>query len=194
MIVGIIRGATLDNLLPVVEAGFTGGLDQIEITLNSPDALEQIKLVSQKHPVGAGTVLSLVDAKKALAAGAKFIVSPIADPAMIKYCVKKNIPVYPCGVTPNEVFTAWQLGATMVKIFPVKAFGGPAYIREIKAPFNNVKLLACGGVRPENIKEYFAAGASAVAVGNSIFSQQALKNNDFIAIKKAAQKFVQATI
>ncbi|OGC03444.1 hypothetical protein A2276_00845 [candidate division WOR-1 bacterium RIFOXYA12_FULL_43_27] len=188
MIIGIIRGANTDNIEKIVEAGFGGGLDKIEIALNSTDALEQIELVSKKHKIGAGTVLNLEDCKKALKAGAKFIVSPIADPETIKYCVKNKIEVYPCGVTPNEVYTAWKLGATMVKIFPVKNFGGPSYIKELKGPFNDVKLLACGGVRPDNIKEYFEAGADAVAVGGTIFSSM-----DPEKIKKEAKEFSSST-
>lgn len=187
MIIGIIRGADLSNIEKIVEAGFTGGLDKIEITLNSEKALEQIKLVSKKYEVGAGTVLTLDEAKSAINAGAKFIVSPITNPEMIKYCKENNIPIYPCGVTPNEVYTAWKLGATMVKIFPVKNFGGPSYIKELKGPFDKVKLLACGGVRPENIKEYFEAGAAAVAIGGSIFG-----SGDPEKIKKAARTFIKS--
>ncbi len=187
-IIGIIRGANLDNIEKIVEAGFAGGISKIEITLNSEKALEQIKLVSKKYEVGAGTVLTLDECKAAIGAGAKFIVSPITNPEMIKYCKEKKVPIYPCGVTPNEVYQASKLGATMVKIFPVKSFGGPNYIKELKDPFDKIKLLACGGVRPDNIKEYFAAGASAVAIGGSIFG-----SGDSKEIKKAAQEYFQAS-
>ena len=189
MILGIIRGATKENIIPVIEAAIAGGLKDIEITLNTPNALDLIKLASQKYQVGAGTVLTLTEAQAAIAAGAKFIVSPITDPAMVKYCQKNNIPVYPCGVTPNEVYTAWQLGATMVKVFPAKAYGGPSFIKELKAPFNNIKLLACGGVTPQNIKEYFAAGASAVALGNSVFNKQWMDEGKFGLIQQKTAEF-----
>jgi len=189
MILGIIRGATPENIEKIVEAGLEGGLDKIEITLNSKDALKQIKLVSKKYEVGAGTILSLKECKAALDARAKFIVSPIIDPATIKYCKENNIPVYPCGVTPNEIYTAWKLGATMVKVFPVKNFGGPNYIKELKGPFDKIKLLACGGVRPENINEYFKAGVSVVAVGGSVFKREWIDSNNFELIKKAALRF-----
>ena len=192
MILGIIRGATKENIIPVIEAAMSGGLKHLEITLNTPGALDLIKLASQKYQVGAGTVLTLKEAKAALAAGAKFIVSPITDPAMVKYCQKNNIPVYPCGVTPNEVHTAWQLGATMVKVFPAKAFGGPAYIKELKATFNEIKLLACGGVTPQNIKEYFTAGASAVAIGNSVFKKEWMDEGKFDLIQEQASRFISA--
>lgn len=190
MILGIIRGATKESILQVVDAGFSGGLDQIEIALNSPDALEQIKIASTKFSVGAGTVLSLDQAKQALEVGAKFIVSPIADPATIKYCKENNFPFYPCGVTPNEVYNAWKLGATMVKVFPCGNFGGPKYIKELKSPFNNIKLLACGGVRPENINDYFSAGADAVAVGASVFRKEWIELGRFKEIEKAVSQLV----
>ena len=191
MIIGIIRGANKENIENIIEAAVSGGLNTIEITLNTPDALELIRIAAKKWEIGAGTVLNLKEAKAAIKAGAKFIVSPITDPATIKYCKENNIAVYPCGVTPNEVYTAWKLGATMVKIFPAKLFGGPTYIKELKAPFNNIKLLACGGVTPQNIKEYFEAGVSAVAVGNSVFNKKWIDAGNFSAINIKAQEFAE---
>ncbi|MFA4967430.1 MAG: bifunctional 4-hydroxy-2-oxoglutarate aldolase/2-dehydro-3-deoxy-phosphogluconate aldolase [Candidatus Margulisiibacteriota bacterium] len=184
MILGIIRGATIENILPVIEAAVSGGIKHIEITLNSPDALEQIKIASRKYEVGAGTVLSAKDAKSAVKAGAKFIVSPIADPETINFCLKNKIPIYPGALTPSEVYRAWELGATMVKVFPVKLVGGPDYIKEIKGPFNAIKLLACSGVNAQNIKEYFAAGANAVAVGGSIFNKKLMDEGCYSEIEK----------
>lgn len=194
MIIGIIRGATKQNIQPVIEAAISGGIKDIEITLNTPDALELIQIASRKWEIGAGTVLSLDECKAALSAGAKFIVSPIADPATIKYCRENNVPIYPCGVTPNEVFAAWGLGATMVKVFPVKCFGGPSYIKELKGPFDKLKLLACGGVTPQNIKDYFSAGASAVAVGASVFNKKWMEEGDYEAISKKVKEIVAGQI
>jgi len=190
MILGIIRGANKDNIIPVIEAAISGGIKHIEITLNSPDALEQIKIASRKYEVGAGTVLSVKDAESAVKAGAKFIVSPIADPEMIKFCQKNKLPVYPGALTPTEVYRAWELGATMVKVFPVKSVGGPDYIKELKGPFYDIKLLACGGVNKENIKAYFAAGADAVAVGGSIFSRDLMNSGNFSEIEKKVRELV----
>ncbi len=192
MIIGIIRGAGKKNIENVVKTGFEAGLDKIEITLNSPDALELISLVSKKWPIGAGTVLNLAEAEKAAAAGAKFIVSPITDAETVDFCRKKNIPVYPSGLTPNEVYRAWQTGATMVKVFPIKCLGGPAYIKELKGPFNNIRLLACGGVTPQNIRDFFQAGAAAVAVGTSVFNKDWMDKGDFDSIRKKARELVEA--
>jgi len=192
MILGIIRGATKENIIPVIEAALSGGIKHIEITLNSPDALEQIKTASRKYEVGAGTVLSIKDAESAVKAGAKFIVSPIADPETIKFCLKNKIPIYPGALTPSEVYRAWELGATMVKVFPVKLVGGPEYIKELKGPFNDIKLLACAGVNAQNIKEYFAAGANAVAVGGSIFNKKLMDEGHYSEIEKRVRQLVNS--
>jgi len=192
MILGIIRGANKKNIIPVIEAAVAGGLQSIEITLNSPDAIEMISMASKHFEIGAGTVLNQKDAKMALEAGARFIVSPIIDPETIKYCLENGIIIYPGAVTPNEVLRAWELGATMVKIFPVKSFGGPAYIKELKGPFNQIKLLATGGVTAQNVKEFFAAGASAVAIGNSVFNPKLMEAGDFSSIRDKIHEIVNA--
>jgi len=88
----------------------------------------------------------------------------------VDHCVKKKIPVFPGAFTPQEIYRAHESGATMVKVFPAK-FLGPAYIKEVKAPLDEVKLLACGGVRPDNVGEFFKSGASAVAFGGSVFKK-----------------------
>ena len=192
MLLGIIRGATTDNIIPVIEAAIAGGIKELEITLNSPGALEQIALAAKRFPVGAGTVLNLNEAKAAIAAGAKFIVSPITDPDTIAFCRKKGIPIYPGALTPNEVYCAWELGATMVKVFPIKAVGGPDYIKELKGPFNEIKLLACGGVTPQNIKQYFTAGAAAVAVGSSVFNKELMASGQYAVIEQKIKELVAA--
>lgn len=192
MILGIIRGATTDNIIPVIESAIAGGIKELEITLNSPGALEQIALAAKRFPIGAGTVLNVKDAKAAVGAGAKFIVSPIADPETIAFCLQNGIPVYPGALTPNEVYRAWKMGATMVKVFPIKAVGGPDYIKELKGPFNDVKLLACGGVTPQNIKQFFTAGAAAVAVGTSVFNSELMNNGKFSEIEKRIKELITA--
>lgn len=192
MILGIIRGADKSNIHEVISAAIAGGINQLEITLNTPDALELIKIASKSREVGAGTVLNVKEAVAAVAAGARFIVSPLTDLETIKYCKKNKIPVYPGALTPTEIWRAWEVGADMVKVFPIKLFGGPDYVRELKAPFNEIKILACGGVSPQNIKEYFEAGAAAVAVGNSVFNRDLMEKRNFKLIEQKARELVQA--
>lgn len=174
-ILGIIRGIEEAIVQLLAETIVQSKLQTVEITLNTPKApklIDRMRRVSAGNlEVGAGTVLSIEDVKMSVDHGATFIVSPVFIPQMVEYCVKNSIPVFPGAITPQEIFTAWRAGATMVKVFPVK-FYGPEYIQEIKGPFNDIELLACGGVFPENIKEYFAKGASAVAFGESIFKKE----------------------
>jgi 2-dehydro-3-deoxyphosphogluconate aldolase/(4S)-4-hydroxy-2-oxoglutarate aldolase len=108
-----------------------------------------------------------------------------------EYCSKKNIPVFPGAFTPQEIYDAWRAGATMVKVFPVKFFG-PSYLGEVKGPFQNIDLLACGGVSPENIKTYFLGGASAVSFGGSVFKKEWLEKGEFDKVQQAIYELIQA--
>jgi 2-dehydro-3-deoxyphosphogluconate aldolase/(4S)-4-hydroxy-2-oxoglutarate aldolase len=124
-------------------------------------------------------------------AGAAFIVSPFLVKDVARYCVKNKIPVFPGALTPQEIYHAWEAGATMVKVFPAKFFG-PEYLKEIKGPFNDIQLLACSGVTPENLKEYFACGASAASFGASVFRREWLEQAAYNNIGKEIDRFVEA--
>jgi 2-dehydro-3-deoxyphosphogluconate aldolase/(4S)-4-hydroxy-2-oxoglutarate aldolase len=141
--------------------------------------------------VGAGTVISKSDLDEALAAGASFIVMPICDREIVEICAKKGVPVFPGALTPREVLEAWQLGAAMVKVFPSDVFG-PGYIKALKGPFDKLKLMAVGGVRLDNVGEYFSCGADAVAFGASVFKKEWLKAKDFESIGQLVEKYVVA--
>jgi 2-dehydro-3-deoxyphosphogluconate aldolase / (4S)-4-hydroxy-2-oxoglutarate aldolase len=194
-ILGILRGAEVDLIEPLIEAVACAGLEAIEITMNTPGAAELIKKAKQaagkRLALGAGTVLTQQDLKSALKSGATFIVLPVLVRGIVEYCVKNKIPVFPGALTPQEIYLAHEAGATMVKVFPAKSFG-PEYFQEIKGPFNNLELLACGGVTDKNLKDYFAAGASAVTFGASIFRKDWLLDRDFQSINQAARRFVAA--
>ena len=193
-ILGILRGIELDSVEPLVEVICSNGLKTIEITMNTHGAPELIKkavsAAKGRLTIGAGTVLNIKDLKEAQSAGATFIVSPVLVDDVMKYCLKNKIPVFPGALTPSEIYKAWVAGATMVKVFPAKSFG-PEYFKEIKGPFNDIELLACAGVTPENMLEYMACGASAVTFGASVFRQEWLKNKEFGSIGGAIAKYVQ---
>ena len=125
----------------------------------------------------------------ALNAGATFIVLPTLIKDVVGYCVEHNIPVFPGALTPQEISDAWQAGATMVKVFPAKAFG-PSYFIEIKGPFQDIELLACGGINSNNIQNYFQCGASAVAFGGSIFSPERFQSKEFTSIKEDIEQLI----
>jgi len=109
--------------------------------------------------------------------------------AIVEVCRKKGVPVFPGALTPQEIYNAWSAGATMVKVFPTKFFG-EAYFKEIKGPFGDIELLACGGVTPENIRSFFTSGASAVAFGSSVFSKDWLANKDYSAISERIKLYL----
>ena len=114
---------------------------------------------------------------------------PVLVKDVLKYCVKNKILAFPGALTPQEIYTAWQEGAAMVKVFPAKFFG-PQYFREIKGPFQDIELLACAGVTPENMKGYFACGASAVAFGDSVFRKEWMRNKDSASISAAIKAYL----
>jgi len=192
-VLGILRGIKQDGVAPLVEAVIASGLQTLEITMNTPDAALRIKeavaIAGKRLTIGAGTVLSLASLKTALAAGATFIVMPTLVPEVAGFCRKRKIPFFPGALTPQEIYLAWQAGATMVKVFPA-GFFGPSYFKEIKGPFNDVELLACAGVTAQNMKEYFACGASAVSFGASVFKQEWLAQGDFGSISTCVSKFI----
>ena len=186
-ILGILRGIEEESIESLIDSIITSGMKTIEITMNTKNARVLIKkavgYAKDKLCIGAGTVLDAVSLKAALDAGAEFIVMPTIVEDSIKYCVDNNIAVFPGALTPNEVFKAHSLGATMVKVFPASCFG-PKYFKELKGPLDQVKLMAVGGVRQDNVKEYFACGASAVAVGASVFDLKQMAQKKFNIIEK----------
>lgn len=193
-ILGILRGIEKGFVEPLIEAITESGLKTIEITMNTPGAPELIKkalkVANKRLTIGAGTVLNSQSLKAALDSGASFIVMPVLVGEVAQYCRKNKIPFFPGALTPQEIYNAWNSGATMVKVFP-SGFFGPEYFKEIKAPFNDIELLACGGVTPENMKDYFESGASAIAFGASVFKKEWLLKKDFKSITAAIEKFVR---
>jgi len=194
-ILGILRGADGSIIEPLIETVISVGLQTLEITMNTAGAAELIRKAKQvsrgRLTLGAGTVLTLEDLKIAIKSGATFIVVPVLVDDVVKYCVKNKIPVFPGALSPQEIYRAWEAGATMVKVFPVKFFG-PEYFREIKGPFNQIELLACSGVTADNLKDYFTSGASAVSFGSSVFRKEWLLNKDFKSIGQAVKRFIDS--
>lgn len=194
-LIGILRGINPNSIEPLAEAISHSGLKTIEITMNTegaPELIQKIKKSAKnRFTVGAGTVLTVDNLKRALDAGATFIVLPTLVEEVVKYCVKNKIPVFPGALTPHEIYNAWRAGATMVKVFPAKFFG-PSYFKEVKAPLQDVELLACGGVTPENIHSFFDNGASAVAFGASAFRKELLSSGNFSRIEDYIRALVQA--
>jgi len=194
-LIGIIRGIQEKDLVGTIEAAIAGGLTTIEITMNTPDSSLLIKkasdFFSDRAIIGAGTVITKEDLNSALEAGASFIVAPNFNVEIAGLCSINKTPYFPGALTPTEIINAWNAGVTMVKVFPVSSMGGARYIQELRGPYASVKLLACGGVTPENINEYFSAGIDCIAIGSQIFNREWMENKQFDKIQRAAELFVQ---
>lgn len=192
---GILRGVEPDLIGPLMEAVASSGLKVVEVAMNTPRAAEIIgracKASAGRILVGAGTVLSVDLLQGALDAGAGFVVMPVLVRDVVERCVKGRIPVFPGALTPTEIRDAWNAGATMVKVFPAGSLG-PSYLSEIKGPFQDIELLACGGVTPENAESYFSHGASAVAFGASVFRKEWLSSRDFSSIGNRIGQYLGA--
>jgi 2-dehydro-3-deoxyphosphogluconate aldolase/(4S)-4-hydroxy-2-oxoglutarate aldolase len=192
-IIPIIRASSADAVVPVAEALLQAGLPVVEITLTVPNAIDAIGAVAKRFPgkvlVGAGTVTDAATARRAMDAGAEFIVTPCLVPEVIEAARRADVAVLPGALTPTEVFEAFRLGGDMVKVFPVQAVGGAAYLRALRGPFPDIPLVPTGGVTLENIGEMFKAGAAAVGVGTELISKDALARRDYAAIGALAQEF-----
>ena len=164
----------VDKILPALKAS---GINCAEITFRTDCAAEAIKTACQKYPdmnIGAGTVINAEQCEDALAAGAKFVVSPGLSVSVANVCKEKNIPYYPGCVTPTEIMQALELGITTVKFFPANIYGGLAALKALSAPFPQVRFIPTGGVDRGNIEEFLAFD-KVVAIGGSFFVKEALE-------------------
>ena len=180
-IVGIMRNYPSETIKKIMPSFIKPALTNFEINKKSFNAAEMISYLAKNNPeinIGAGTVCEMSDLFKALDSGASYIVTPIVNEDVIKYCSGNKIPVFPGALTPTEIYKAWKLGATAVKIFP-NAFFGPSYIKEIKGPLNEIKLLPTGGINLNNIQEFFINGASGVGMGGSLFDKQLIADENY---------------
>jgi len=195
-IVPVIRAESADAALAVVEALVEAGLTVAEITMTVPRAIDAIASVAKRFGdkvlVGAGTVTDAATARRAVDAGAEFIVTPCLVPDVIELARRMDVAVLAGALTPTEVFEAFRLGADMVKVFPAQNVGGASYLRALRGPFPKIPLVPTGGVTLDNVGEMFDAGAVAVGVGGELISKDALARRDYAAIGKLAGLFLAA--
>ncbi len=193
-VVAIIRAKDSDQLIEVVNALREGGVTCIEVTMTTPNALEVIKearvACGDSAAIGVGTVLDSETARAAILAGAQFVVAPILDLPTVETCKRYGVPVMPGALTPTEIVRAWQAGADFVKVFPTSTLGA-TYIKDLRGPLPQIRLLPTGGVTLDTVADFIKAGCSAVGVGGALVSSQALKNRDFAAIRKTAVEFLE---
>lgn len=197
-IITIMRGITDETAIKAAEAVADGGLCFLEVTfdpsgkISDEHTVETIrnlnrKLGSRLH-IGAGTVLSVQQVEAAYEAGAKYIISPDTDEEVIKRTKGLGMLSIPGALTPTEVKKAHQAGADFVKLFPVDSLGAD-YIKAVKAPLNHIKFLAVGGVNPDNLKDFEAAGATGFGIGSNILNKKMIDAGDYEGIKKLAKRY-----
>lgn len=193
-LVGIIRGLSAEVVSQILPIYQEAGLTTIEITMNTPGVETMIQQALETTGnglnIGAGTVCTLEDLDRALEAGAQFIVTPIINKKVIKACVKRNVPIFPGAFTPTEIYKAWSLGASMVKVYPATSLG-PDYIKDIKAPMNLLKLIPTGGISLDNMAAYFNAGANGVGIGGHLFDKALIQQQNWSGLKVHFQHFVK---
>lgn len=192
-VIPVIRAQSADEAASAIAAIQKGGVSVLEITMTVPGAIDLIREVARRATdalVGAGTVLDPENALACIDAGARFIVSPALNLATISACREAGVAVLPGALTPTEVLTAWNAGADFVKVFPANALGGPSYLKSLKAPLPQVKLVPTGGVNLQTAKDFIKAGASALGVGADLVDLQALRRGDAELVTERARKFL----
>lgn len=192
-VVAVIRLKQAAKVSAVIDTLAAGGVRVLEITMTVPGAIEVIREISGALPdgviLGAGTVLDADTARRVIDAGARFIVAPTFDPDTIRACHERDVPMMPGCFSPTEILRAWQLGADVVKVFPATSLG-PGYIKDVRAPLPDIKLMPTGGVTPENAGDWITAGAVAVGIGSSLVDAKAVSAGDFRRIEDAARLLI----
>ena len=191
-IVAVVRAESGDRLAKVVAALAEGGVSAAEITFTVPDAVEVIRQVrrelGQSICLGAGTVLDPETARAALLAGAEFIVAPTVNLDVIRLCRRYDVPVMPGAFTPTEVVAAWEAGADVVKIFPADV-GGPNYLKALRGPLPQIRMMPTGGVDLNTAEAFLKAGACCLGVGGSLVDPKAVAEGDFARLRDLASQY-----
>ena len=194
-VIAILRTESADRLPDAIHALVAGGIHAIEVTMTTPGALKVISearaALGEKIVMGVGSVLDSETARQAMLEGAQFVVTPVVRPGVIEICNRYGIPIACGATTPTEAFTAHELGSDFVKIFPAENLG-PAYIRSVLAPLPMLQLIPTGGVTPQNMPDYFKAGAAAIGAGSTLLTKEILASADWGALSARATEFVAA--
>lgn len=171
-LVAVIRSKTSDEAFATATAAGDAGVKFVEITFSVPGALQVVETLARQPGVnvGAGTVLSVEQARAAIAAGAQFIVAPSLQLDLIPICHEAGVPCFPGAATPTEIMTAARAGADLVKIFPADCVGGAYFIRQMAGPFPEIRFMVSGGVSLDNVKDYVRAGVTGICLGSAYLS------------------------
>jgi 2-dehydro-3-deoxyphosphogluconate aldolase/(4S)-4-hydroxy-2-oxoglutarate aldolase len=195
-LVPVVRCSTAEAAVKVVSALYDGGIRAAEITMTVPGAVKALEKVADqfgdKLLLGAGTVLDPESARICMLAGAEFFVTPSLRVSTIEMAQRYSKPIFPGGLTPTEVLTAWEAGADAVKIFPAGNVGGAKYIKALKGPFPQIEMIPTGGVNLETIGDFLKAGSCACGVGGELVDAKAVKESKFDLIAERAGQYMAA--
>lgn len=191
---GVVPVVVLEDAkdaVPLGQALCEGGIPCAEVTFRTEAAEDSIRRMKEAFPdmlVGAGTILSVEQADRAVKAGAEFIVSPGFDPEVVDECIRRKIPVFPGCVTPTEVTQVVKRGLKVVKFFPAEQYGGAATIRALSAPFSGIRFMPTGGVNPDNLKTYLSSDKIIACGGSWMVKSSMIREGDFEGIRRLTKE------
>lgn len=192
--IAVIRAGQIETGIQMARAVAAAGMKLIEITWTSHNPAKLIHHLHTELPgclIGAGTLLTLADLQAAVAAGAEFLFTPHTQLTLIQSAVQQQVPIIPGALSPTEIVTAWQAGASCVKVFPVQSMGGADYIRQLRGPLGQIPLIPTGGVTIENAHTFIEAGAVAVGLAGQLFPQEAVLQGDWYQVSERASLLLQ---
>ncbi|ELY93825.1 2-dehydro-3-deoxyphosphogluconate aldolase [Natrialba hulunbeirensis JCM 10989] len=195
-VIAVLRGVSEDQIVSVSRALADAGVEALEITADGTRSAEMIadvdrELADTDTVIGAGTVLDAATAQSVIDAGATFVVSPHTSPEVVRTCNRHGVLAAPGVMTPTEAVTAMEAGADLLKMFPASTVG-PGHIGALSGPLGDVGIIPTGGVSPDNVADFFDAGAVAVGAGGAILDDEAIERGDMEQVRETAETFVEA--
>jgi 2-dehydro-3-deoxyphosphogluconate aldolase/(4S)-4-hydroxy-2-oxoglutarate aldolase len=194
-VVAIVRLDDYTHAPEMASALADGGVEAVEFTYTNPAAGDAVRAtkdaLGDRMLVGAGTVLDPETARAAILLGADFIVTPTVQVQTIRLCTRYSVPTVIGAFTPTEILTAWEAGASIVKVFPASV-GGPRYLKDVRGPLPHVKLMPTGGVSLENAGDFIRAGAVGIAAGSNLVATETVAKRDWATLTERARALVDA--
>lgn len=195
-VIAVLRAASAAAYAPMIDALLQGGVRFIEVTLSTPGTISELPLLVRRFGdaarIGVGTVTQKVQAREAIAGGARYIVTPTTDARVIDVAIDAGVGVYPGGFTPTELHAGWQHGATAVKVFPASKLG-PSYLSDLRGPFPDIEIVPSGGVDADSALTWLRAGACAVSAGGPLVRDAAI-GGDLAALTRRAHELQQSIV
>jgi 2-dehydro-3-deoxyphosphogluconate aldolase / (4S)-4-hydroxy-2-oxoglutarate aldolase len=185
-IIAVIRSSEMATARKMAQTVAAGGIKLIEITANTDRAWELIESLKSELPhcsIGTGTVLNRADLDNAIACGAEYVFMPHVDVDLIKHAIAAHRAIVPGALSPTEIVTAWNAGATAVKIFPIQAVGGVSYLQALRGPIGHIPSIPTGGVRMSDAVDFLEAGAVAVGLASCLFPREKMEIDDWDGIR-----------